>query len=169
MALVVFHACIWTCAGMYWPRSHANLRRLLCRLSFQLSEPTLRQHEPMQPCINANCSLICRGCVKLFLVHSPRWWQARWNMCMQINTVGVGVAIGQSCMILSAGTKGKRFMLPHATGELSSLGTVSMQVDLPGPRLVCVYSMAMRFQNGKGIENAFSTGDWSCHRFVLHC
>lgn len=38
---------------------------------------------------------------------------------LQINTVGVGVAIGQSCMILSAGTKGKRFMLPHATGDMS--------------------------------------------------
>ena len=38
---------------------------------------------------------------------------------MQVHTVGVGVAIGQSCMLLSAGTKGKRFMLPHATGKLA--------------------------------------------------
>lgn len=37
---------------------------------------------------------------------------------VQVHTVGVGVAIGQSCMLLSAGTKGKRFMLPHATGKL---------------------------------------------------
>lgn len=36
---------------------------------------------------------------------------------LQINTVGIGVAMGQACMLLSAGTKGKRFMLPHATGE----------------------------------------------------
>ena len=35
-----------------------------------------------------------------------------------IHTVGVGVAIGQACMLLSAGTKGKRFMLPHATAML---------------------------------------------------
>ena len=35
-----------------------------------------------------------------------------------INTVGVGVAIGQSCMLLSAGTHGKRYMLPHATAML---------------------------------------------------
>eukprot|EP01026_Neomeris_dumetosa_P035907 TRINITY_DN2888_c0_g1_i2.p1 TRINITY_DN2888_c0_g1~~TRINITY_DN2888_c0_g1_i2.p1 ORF type:complete len:305 (+),score=44.77 TRINITY_DN2888_c0_g1_i2:33-917(+) len=35
-----------------------------------------------------------------------------------IYTVGVGVAIGQACMLLSAGTKGKRFMLPHATAML---------------------------------------------------
>ena len=39
---------------------------------------------------------------------------------VQINTVGVGVAIGQACMLLSAGTKGKRFMLPHATGALAA-------------------------------------------------
>ncbi|CAK0743662.1 hypothetical protein CVIRNUC_001487 [Coccomyxa viridis] len=36
----------------------------------------------------------------------------------EINTVGLGVAIGQACMLLSAGTKGKRFMLPHATAML---------------------------------------------------
>lgn len=36
----------------------------------------------------------------------------------EINTVGVGVAVGQACMLLSAGTKGKRFMLPHATAML---------------------------------------------------
>jgi ATP-dependent Clp protease protease subunit len=36
----------------------------------------------------------------------------------EINTVAVGVAIGQSCMLLSAGTKGHRFMLPHATAML---------------------------------------------------
>ena len=34
----------------------------------------------------------------------------------QVHTVGVGVAMGQACMLLSAGHKGKRFMLPHATG-----------------------------------------------------
>ena len=32
--------------------------------------------------------------------------------------MGVGVAIGQSCMLLSAGEKGKRFMLEHATAML---------------------------------------------------
>jgi hypothetical protein len=35
---------------------------------------------------------------------------------VQVHTVGVGVAIGQACMLLAAGHKGKRFMLPHATG-----------------------------------------------------
>lgn len=45
---------------------------------------------------------------------------------VQVHTVGVGVAIGQSCMLLSAGTKGKRFMLPHATGKLPALQIVCM-------------------------------------------
>ena len=36
----------------------------------------------------------------------------------EIHTVGVGVAIGQACMLLSAGEKGKRFMLEHATAML---------------------------------------------------
>jgi ATP-dependent protease ClpP protease subunit len=37
---------------------------------------------------------------------------------MQIFTVGVGVAYGQCAMLLSAGSRGKRFMLPHATALL---------------------------------------------------
>eukprot|EP00245_Coleochaete_scutata_P004900 TRINITY_DN1797_c1_g1_i1.p1 TRINITY_DN1797_c1_g1~~TRINITY_DN1797_c1_g1_i1.p1 ORF type:complete len:355 (-),score=63.72 TRINITY_DN1797_c1_g1_i1:278-1342(-) len=36
----------------------------------------------------------------------------------EIQTVGVGVAIGQACLLLSAGEKGKRFMLPHATAMI---------------------------------------------------
>lgn len=35
---------------------------------------------------------------------------------MQIHTVAVGAAIGQACLLLAAGTKGKRFMMPHAKG-----------------------------------------------------
>ena len=42
---------------------------------------------------------------------------------LQIHTVGVGVAIGQSCMLLSAGARGKRYMLPHATGAPTCLST----------------------------------------------
>lgn len=41
---------------------------------------------------------------------------------MQVHTVGVGAAIGQACLLLAAGTKGKRFMMPHAKGvKFSSL------------------------------------------------
>lgn len=32
----------------------------------------------------------------------------------EVHTVGVGAAIGQACLLLAAGTKGKRFMMPHA-------------------------------------------------------
>jgi len=35
-----------------------------------------------------------------------------------IATINVGVAIGQSCVLLAAGAKGKRAMLPHATAML---------------------------------------------------
>ncbi|CAL6312592.1 unnamed protein product [Bathycoccus prasinos] len=36
----------------------------------------------------------------------------------EVYTVGTGVAIGQACVLLSAGQKGKRFMTPHATAML---------------------------------------------------
>ncbi|XP_057999401.1 ATP-dependent Clp protease proteolytic subunit-related protein 3, chloroplastic [Hevea brasiliensis] len=32
----------------------------------------------------------------------------------EIHTVAVGAAIGQACLLLAAGAKGKRFMMPHA-------------------------------------------------------
>ncbi|MCD7455840.1 ATP-dependent Clp protease proteolytic subunit- protein 3, chloroplastic [Datura stramonium] len=32
----------------------------------------------------------------------------------EIHTVAVGAAIGQACLLLAAGTKGKRFMMPHS-------------------------------------------------------
>ena len=35
-----------------------------------------------------------------------------------VYTVGIGVAIGQACMLLSAGEKGHRYMMPHATAML---------------------------------------------------
>eukprot|EP00850_Spirogloea_muscicola_P009369 SM000052S17761 [mRNA] locus=s52:574606:576949:- [translate_table: standard] len=35
-----------------------------------------------------------------------------------IQTVGVGAAIGQACLLLAAGERGRRFMLPHATAMI---------------------------------------------------
>lgn len=35
-----------------------------------------------------------------------------------VYTVGVGVAIGQACLLLAAGAPGHRFMMPHATAML---------------------------------------------------
>lgn len=43
---------------------------------------------------------------------------AYWVLLVQVHTVCVGAAIGQACLLLSAGTKGKRFMMPHAKGIL---------------------------------------------------
>ena len=53
------------------------------------------------------------------------------QLTVQINTVAVGVGFGQSCMLLAAGTKGKRFMLPHATGRPI---TVQTAVHAPADR-----------------------------------
>eukprot|EP00249_Psilotum_nudum_P013780 c24508_g1_i1 orf=55-1065(+) len=36
----------------------------------------------------------------------------------EIQTVAVGAAIGQACLLLAAGEKGKRYMLPHATAMI---------------------------------------------------
>lgn len=67
------------------------------------------------------CALPC-------LTHDRSWWALQGALIAppellrcnsphaQVHTVGVGVAIGQACMLLAAGHKGKRFMLPHATG-----------------------------------------------------
>ncbi|KAM1799427.1 hypothetical protein ACFX11_033621 [Malus domestica] len=41
-------------------------------------------------------------------------YDALMQMKNEIHTVAVGAAIGQACLLLSAGTKGKRFMMPHA-------------------------------------------------------
>lgn len=35
-----------------------------------------------------------------------------------VYTVGIGVALGQACMLLAAGQKGNRYMMPHATAML---------------------------------------------------
>lgn len=36
------------------------------------------------------------------------------QMKCEVHTVAVGAAIGMACLLLAAGTKGKRFMMPHA-------------------------------------------------------
>ncbi|KAL9320257.1 hypothetical protein ACSQ67_012096 [Phaseolus vulgaris] len=47
------------------------------------------------------------GCLG-FLEYLNNDWE------IMIHTVAVGAAIGQACLLLSAGTPGKRFMMPHA-------------------------------------------------------
>lgn len=41
-------------------------------------------------------------------------YDAMMQLKNEIHTVAVGAAIGQACLLLAAGTQGKRFMMPHA-------------------------------------------------------
>ncbi|CAH1443606.1 unnamed protein product [Lactuca virosa] len=41
-------------------------------------------------------------------------YDAMMQLKNEIHTVGVGAAIGHACLLLAAGSKGKRFMMPHA-------------------------------------------------------
>ncbi|XP_061363312.1 ATP-dependent Clp protease proteolytic subunit-related protein 3, chloroplastic [Gastrolobium bilobum] len=41
-------------------------------------------------------------------------YDAMMQLKNEIHTVAVGAAIGQACLLLAAGTPGKRFMMPHA-------------------------------------------------------
>ncbi|KAK3041951.1 hypothetical protein RJ639_002259 [Escallonia herrerae] len=51
----------------------------------------------------------------IFLAGSPKTLKTyHLKRYMQIHTVAVGAAIGQACLLLAAGSKGKRFMMPHA-------------------------------------------------------
>ncbi|KAJ8752486.1 hypothetical protein K2173_004774 [Erythroxylum novogranatense] len=45
-------------------------------------------------------------------------YDSMMQMQNEIHTVAVGAAIGQACLLLAAGTKGKRFMMPHAKAML---------------------------------------------------
>jgi ATP-dependent Clp endopeptidase proteolytic subunit ClpP len=40
------------------------------------------------------------------------------NVKNEIQTVAVGAAIGQACLLLAAGEKGRRYMMPHATAMI---------------------------------------------------
>ncbi|KAK9291378.1 hypothetical protein L1049_019324 [Liquidambar formosana] len=41
-------------------------------------------------------------------------YDAMMQLKNEIHTVAVGAAIGQACLLLASGTKGKRFMMPHS-------------------------------------------------------
>ncbi|XP_073274337.1 ATP-dependent Clp protease proteolytic subunit-related protein 3, chloroplastic [Primulina huaijiensis] len=41
-------------------------------------------------------------------------YDAMMQLKNEIHTVGVGAAIGHACLLLAAGTKGQRFMMPHS-------------------------------------------------------
>ena len=75
----------------------------------------------------------------------------------QIQTVAVGAAIGQACLLLASGDKGMRFMMPHATGMLVSClslcavhlsRTISCYVDIG-------LSPCLKFLCSLGLESSF--------------
>ncbi|GAU11492.1 hypothetical protein TSUD_344820, partial [Trifolium subterraneum] len=41
-------------------------------------------------------------------------YDAMMQMKCEINTLAIGCAIGQACLLLAAGTRGKRYMMPHS-------------------------------------------------------
>ncbi|CAL5194747.1 unnamed protein product [Lathyrus oleraceus] len=41
-------------------------------------------------------------------------YDSMMQMKTEINTLALGVAVGQACLLLAAGTPGKRYMMPHA-------------------------------------------------------
>ncbi|XP_022746765.1 ATP-dependent Clp protease proteolytic subunit-related protein 3, chloroplastic [Durio zibethinus] len=41
-------------------------------------------------------------------------YDALMQITTDVQTLGLGAAVGQACLLLAAGTKGKRFMMPHA-------------------------------------------------------
>ena len=67
-----------------------------------------------------NSSGTCRadGSVVGFETEATAIYDTMNYVGSDIATINVGVAIGQSCVLLAAGQKGKRAMLPHATAML---------------------------------------------------
>lgn len=61
----------------------------------------------------------------------------------QVYTVCVGMALGQACMLLAAGTRGKRYMLEHATAMLHQ-----PRVPPTGPRQAIDISLKWREVRG---------------------
>ena len=67
-----------------------------------------------------NSSGTCRadGSVVGFETEATAIYDTMNYVGSDIATINVGVAIGQSCVLLASGQKGKRAMLPHATAML---------------------------------------------------
>lgn len=77
--------------------------------------------DPARPCyiyINSTGCQRADGEVVGFETEATSIYDTMKYIGNEIFTVGTGVAIGQACMILSAGDKGKRFMTKNATAML---------------------------------------------------
>jgi ATP-dependent Clp protease protease subunit len=77
--------------------------------------------DPSKPCyiyLNSTGCSRADGEVVGFETEATAIYDTMKYIGNEIYTVGTGVAIGQACVLLSAGDKGKRFMTPHATAML---------------------------------------------------
>lgn len=77
--------------------------------------------DPARPCyiyINSTGCQRADGEVVGFETEATSIYDTMKYIGNEIFTVGTGVAIGQACMLLSAGDKGKRFMTKNATAML---------------------------------------------------
>ncbi|XVF41873.1 hypothetical protein PTKIN_Ptkin01aG0315600 [Pterospermum kingtungense] len=75
----------------------------------------------------------------------------------EIHTVAVGAAIGQACLLLSAGTEGHRFMMPHAKAMIQ-------QPRVPSSGLMPASDVLIRAKEICWINNAF--WDLSAEGFI---
>lgn len=77
--------------------------------------------DPQKPCyiyINSTGCQRADGEVVGFETEATAIYDTMKYIGNEIYTVGTGVAIGNACMILSAGNKGKRYMTTHSTAML---------------------------------------------------
>ncbi|KAK9805885.1 hypothetical protein WJX73_001067 [Symbiochloris irregularis] len=74
--------------------------------------------KPINLYINSTGTTRADGETVGFETEGTAVYDAMCFLSAPVYTLGVGVAMGQSCMLLSAGAKGHRFMLPHATAML---------------------------------------------------
>lgn len=79
----------------------------------------------------------------------------------EVHTVGVGAAMGQACMLLSAGHKGKRFMQPNATGEACMLRSAGHQEALL--HCCCRLGPGQRHTQGTAVLVLLPLSALTCH------
>ena len=80
--------------------------------------PSRPQAKPMYLYVNSTGCTRADGEAVAFETEGMAVYDTMRYVPNEVRTVGVGVAIGQAAMLLSAGTPGHRYMLPHASAML---------------------------------------------------
>ncbi|PNX93898.1 ATP-dependent clp protease proteolytic subunit-related protein chloroplastic-like [Trifolium pratense] len=93
------------------PLVSAVTELVLAQLMFLNS---VEPEEPIYLYINSTGTTRADGETVAFETEGFAIYDALGHMKCQINTLGLGNAIGQACLLLAAGTPGRRFMMPHA-------------------------------------------------------